>query len=138
MRVKISVTKNIIGRVAGQLPALALEIVQHVGVGIQGKAIAGAVQGPTGDFARGFQFEARTTATGATGEITNNVEYAPYVEFGTGARGSGSNYPGKPEGLAYTAAWPGMAARPTLTPAVEEGRKEWKNEWRSLRRRIRA
>lgn len=138
MRVKISVTKNVLGRVAASLPAAALEIVQYVGVGIQAKAAAGAVIGPTGDFARGFQFEARTTESGAVGEITNNVEYAPYVEFGTGARGSGSSFPGKPEGIQYTSSWPGMIARPTLTPAVEEGRKEWKQEWRSLRRRLRA
>lgn len=138
MRVKISVTKNKIAAVAAQLPDAALAIVQQVGVGIQGAAAANAVIGPTGDFARGFQFEARKTASGAVGEITNNVEYAPYVEFGTGARGSGSSFPGKPAGIAYSAGWAGVAARPALTPAVEAARPEWKSEWRSLRRSLKA
>ena len=138
MRVKITVTKNKLADVARQLPDAALAIVQQVGSGIHSKAVAGAVIGPTGDFARGFEFDGgKRTSAGAYGEITNNVEYAPYVEFGTGARGQASNFPGKPD-VSYSGGWAGMAARPTLTPAVEEGRREWKAEWRALRRRLRA
>lgn len=55
-----------------------------------------------------------------SGEVSTPVEYSVYVEFGTGARGEASSFPGKPEGITYTAGWPGMAARPYLTPAVEE------------------
>ena len=137
MRVKISVTKNLLPSVAAQLPDLAYDIVEQVALGIRAKAAAGAPI-RTGDLARGYDHLSKRTATGAYGEVFNNVEYAPYVEFGTGSRGAGSMFPGKPEGLSYTMGWMGMAARPHLTPAVEEARVEWKQEWRSLRRRLRA
>jgi hypothetical protein len=138
VRVKITVTKNLLPQVAANLPLVAYEIVEQVALGIRQKAAAGAPIGPTGDLARGYDHMSKRTSTGAYGEVWNNVEYAPYVEFGTGQRGSASTFPGKPEGLAYTAGWIGMAARPHFTPAVEEGRVEFKSEWRNLRRRLRA
>lgn len=55
-----------------------------------------------------------------SGEVSTSVEYAVFVEYGTGQRGASSGFEGKPEGISYTQSWPGMSARPYLTPAVEE------------------
>jgi len=51
--------------------------------------------------------------------VTNgtNVEYGPFVEFGTGQRGAGSGVT-PPEGYQYGGK-PGMVAQPYLTPAYE-------------------
>lgn len=136
MRVKITVTKNLLPSIAAQLPAAALEIVQQVGTGILSQTVA-ATHIDSGDMARAWQFTAARTATGAYGEITNNVEYAPYEEFGTGAEGQSYQFPGKPDDLQYTQSWKGRPGHPALTPAVEAGRREWDTEWGSLRRRLR-
>ena len=137
MIVKISVVKNLLPSIASQLPEIAYDIVEKVAIGIHQRAAAAAPI-DTGTLARGYQHETQRTATGAYAEVFNNVEYAPYVEFGTGAAGAGSSFPGKPEGLNYTSGWAGMAARPHFTPAVEQGRIEFKNEWRSIRSRFRG
>lgn len=54
--------------------------------------------------------------------VGSNVEYAPYVEFGTGDTGEASPggrwYGDHPSGASYTAGWPGMRAQPYLRPAV--------------------
>lgn len=50
-----------------------------------------------------------------------NVEYGPYVEFGTGDAGQwsgGAKYRGHDSGAKYTEGWPGMYARPYLRPAL--------------------
>ena len=56
-------------------------------------------------------------------QIGSNVEYAPYVEYGTGRRGSslyvardGSAY--ETEGLTFRGDWPGMGPHPYLRPAL--------------------
>lgn len=55
-------------------------------------------------------------------EVGSNVEYAPYVEYGTGDTGEASPggrwYGDHPSGVSYTAGWPGQRAQPYLRPAV--------------------
>jgi len=63
---------------------------------------------------------AAATSDPLTWEIEPHTDYAGYVEFGTGQRGIASNYPGKPDDLTYRPDWPGMTARPYLTPAALE------------------
>ena len=56
-----------------------------------------------------------------TAQVGSNVEYAPYVEFGTGDAGAwsgGADYMGHDSGASYTAGWPGMRAQPYLRPAL--------------------
>ncbi len=48
-------------------------------------------------------------------DIGTNVEYAPYVEFGTGQRGDSS--------VAHRHDWDGMAPRPFLHPALQANKK---------------
>lgn len=64
--------------------------------------------------------EASVIAT--EGEVGTAVLYAPYVEYGTGERGAESDVEGKPGDITYSSGWPGMSARPYLTPAAEAER----------------
>ncbi|WFA10334.1 HK97-gp10 family putative phage morphogenesis protein [Tissierella sp. Yu-01] len=55
------------------------------------------------------------------GIVSTNLEYAPYVEFGTGQRGEGSPSPPKYGGdLSYREDWSGMAAQPYMYPALRQ------------------
>lgn len=54
--------------------------------------------------------------------VGSDVEYAPFMEFGTGERGAnapdGPSYKGHPSGVSYTPGWPGVDPRPYLRPAL--------------------
>jgi len=52
----------------------------------------------------------------AEAAVYTEVEYAPYVEFGTGIRGAAS--PGAGPGP-YSPNWPGMVAQPYMRPALD-------------------
>ncbi|GLC88700.1 HK97-gp10 family putative phage morphogenesis protein [Lysinibacillus piscis] len=57
------------------------------------------------------------------GKVSTNVEYAAYVEFGTGQRGEGSPSPPKsPQNLNYRQDWAGMDAQPYLYPALQQNK----------------
>lgn len=51
------------------------------------------------------------------------AEHGAYVEFGTGARGEGSQFEGKSDEVEYTTEKAGMPAQPYLTPNVERQRE---------------
>lgn len=76
----------------------------------------------TGELRRSIDFQ--VADDGAEGVIYSNVEYAPYVEFGTGiyaSRGGGRQTPWTyraKDGNFYTTS--GMAAQPFLEPALEQ------------------
>jgi HK97 gp10 family phage protein len=60
-----------------------------------------------------------------SGEVSTNVEYAAYVEFGTGQRGEESPSPPKFGGdIRYRQNWKGMAAQPYLYPALKQSEQE--------------
>lgn len=52
------------------------------------------------------------------GGVGSNVEYAAYVELGTGSAGAGSPYP-YPRTARYTMAWRGMRARAMIGNAAK-------------------
>lgn len=54
-------------------------------------------------------------------EVSPNVEYAPYPEFGTGQRGMASKIE-RPEGVQYRADWKGQDAHPYMYPAYLQTR----------------
>lgn len=58
---------------------------------------------------------------GLTGDIGTDVNYAMYVEFGTGQRGKASVHPELPPNYIHGLK-PGMPAQPFLSPAFEEER----------------
>ena len=49
-------------------------------------------------------------------QVYTNLEYGPYVEFGTGQRGAESNID-RSDGVSYKADWKGMHAQPYMAPA---------------------
>lgn len=64
------------------------------------------------------------TENEVVGKVYTNVEYARYVEFGTGQRGSGSYpYEGELEfPLTYREDWAGMSPEPFMYPAMKNSR----------------
>ena len=78
----------------------------------------------TGELAGSIHMEQKKTATGREGRVYTNLEYAMYVEFGTGVRGNGS-YPYDIDGidLAYKEDWQGMKAQPYMYPALKNNEK---------------
>lgn len=55
-----------------------------------------------------------------TGQVSANMSYAGYVEFGTGIRGAASPGAGP---YPYSSTWPGMVAQPYLRPALDTARQ---------------
>ena len=53
--------------------------------------------------------------------IGTNVEYAPYVEFGTGVRGQSTNKNTK-IAVSYKQDWAGQSAQPFLAPALRNNK----------------
>lgn len=70
----------------------------------------------TGHLRNSIKTKSETTQDGASAQVFTNVEYAPYVEFGTGERGRVSDIE-RPEGISYKADWKGQTAQPYMTPA---------------------
>lgn len=70
----------------------------------------------TGHLRNSIKTKSQSTQDGAEAQVYTNLEYAPYVEFGTGQRGSESNID-RPEGISYKADWKGMPAQPYMSPA---------------------
>ena len=63
------------------------------------------------------------------GRVYTNINYAPYVEFGTGIRGNGK-YPYANEldfQLAYKEDWGGMSPQPFMYPALKGAEKYVEN-----------
>lgn len=57
------------------------------------------------------------------GEVSTNLEYAPYVEFGTGQRGMKTNKNTEVK-VAYRADWAGQKAQPYMYPAYTDTREK--------------
>ena len=72
--------------------------------------------GNTGHLKNSIKTKSKATQSGAEAQVFTNLEYAPYVEFGTGQRGRESNID-RPQGVSYKANWKGQSAQPYLTPA---------------------
>ena len=53
--------------------------------------------------------------------VGTNVEYAPYVEFGTGVRGQSTNKNTK-IAVSYKQDWAGQSAQPFLAPALRNNK----------------
>jgi hypothetical protein len=117
-RTSVEVVRNDFPKIARALPQIAYEAVSETVVAIEGQYRA-TVHVDLGQLVNSIESEAEPTAEGAEGAVGATAEHAPYEEFGTGARGSGSNFPGKPQ-VPYTAGWIGREAHPALTPAVLE------------------
>ncbi len=78
----------------------------------------------TGNLAGSIHMDVRKHGDNIEGRVYTNVQYAPYVEFGTGMKGNGS-YPYKIAGLnlKYKNDWSGMTAQPYMYPALKHNEK---------------
>lgn len=105
---------------------------------VHGQAKALVPPNGTGTLAGSIHMEQKKTVTGREGRVYTNLEYAPYVEFGTGIKGDGT-YPHKVKGLnleyrdtpwvywddkqekfIYTT---GQKAQPYMYPALKQNEK---------------
>lgn len=91
----------------------------------------------TGNLRNSIHMKVTVTSNGCQGKVYTNVEYAPFVEFGTGIKGNGT-YPYKLKNisLAYRdSPWiytpdgkkfyytKGQKAQPFMYPALEQNKK---------------
>ncbi len=78
-----------------------------------------------GNLRKSLHMEVEDKEKETVGKVATNMEYAPYVEFGTGRRGTGS-YPYEIEGvqLSYNQKYAGQTAQPYLYPSLENNRDE--------------
>lgn len=65
--------------------------------------------------------KAKVQGENVTATVSTNLEYAPYVEFGTGSRGQSTNTNTEVE-VSYRSDWRGNKAQPFLWPALRESR----------------
>lgn len=65
--------------------------------------------------------KAKIQRENVTATVSTNLEYAPYVEFGTGSRGQSTNTNTEVE-VSYRSDWRGNKAQPFLWPALRENR----------------
>ena len=65
--------------------------------------------------------KAKVQGESVTATVSTNLEYAPYVEFGTGSRGQSTNTNTEVE-VSYRSDWRGNKAQPFLWPALRENR----------------
>ena len=66
---------------------------------------------------------AKVEGSTVAGYVHTNVEYAIYVEFGTGRRGNGQYPYETKENLTYDQDWPGMAPQPYLGRSLHTNKK---------------
>lgn len=92
---------------------------------VQGDAKALAPVGETGRLRNSIKADVKEESGRVVGIVSTNLEYAPYVEFGTGQRGDASPSPPKYDGpLSYRQDWKGMPAQPFLFPAADQNREK--------------
>lgn len=75
----------------------------------------------TGALRESIHHEIKTEESKIIGRVFTNLEYAPFVEFGTGIRGDGQ-YPYASEldfQLVYKEDWKGMRPQPYMYPAIK-------------------
>ena len=108
---------------------LVLEAVQN----IESRAKQDVPIGPTGNLGNSIAASGVSVTAGKVeAEVNVSMEYAAYVNYGTGARGSSSTVPGRGPEIAYSGGWIGMTARPFLSQAAEVVGKEFMAAWQKL------
>lgn len=81
----------------------------------------------TGRLVNSIHMSVREDGANTVGKVSTNVEYAPYVEFGTGQRGAQSNYEKAAElGLSYSSTRAGQVAQPYMYPALKRNEQSIK------------
>ncbi|MFC5468414.1 HK97-gp10 family putative phage morphogenesis protein [Cohnella suwonensis] len=77
-----------------------------------------------GQLRNSIKAETKEEGGNVVGRVFTNLEYAAYVEYGTGQRGEDSPSPPKsPEDIYHRQDWTGMPAQPYLYPAARENKE---------------
>lgn len=118
----IEIIRNDLPKIAGQVDERAQQLVRETVLFIEGASKSAAPIGETGALAGGIQSDIERTAEGWRGTVFDAVDYAAYVNYGTGSRGASSNVPDRPAEIAYTGSWLGMPARPFMSQAAADAR----------------
>jgi len=108
------------------LPAVAAAVEE--GAGAVRDFARDIVPVDTGRLLMSIRPEVEIVGQRVTGYVVAGMEYAAYVEFGTGARGAGSAGAGP---FNYRMDWPGMSAQPYLRPALDMARPNVLDAFRS-------
>ena len=118
----IEVVKNDLPMIAGKIDQQAEQAVRETTLFIESQAKSDAPIGPTGNLASAISSEMSAVGDGFRGEVFDSMDYAAYVNYGTGSRGSSSAVPERPAEITYTGSWLGMTARPFMSQAAADAR----------------
>lgn len=77
----------------------------------------------TGNLRTSIHAKVKEEGDTVTGTVEPTIEYAPYLEFGTGQKGMSSSIE-RPEGIHYSADWKGQDAQPYMYPAYLDQREK--------------
>lgn len=112
--------ENHLAQAGEEIQDAARAVVTKAALDIQGQAVAKAPVSRSGGLLKSSVQAIVPDSWGPeiAGGVGSNVEYAAYVELGTGARGAGSSYP-YPRTARYTMSWPGMTARAFIANAAK-------------------
>ena len=77
----------------------------------------------TGQLRASINLNIKENNVSISGEVEPEVEYAAYVEFGTGIKGMSSKIE-RPESIHYSANWKGQSAHPYMYPAYLQTRED--------------
>lgn len=130
----IKIIKNDFPKIVTDIDNKARDIVRETTLFIEGAAKSAAPIGETGNLASGIQGggDVEKTAEGYEGAVYDPIEYAAYVNYGTGSRGQTSDVPGRTSEITYTGSWLGMPANPFMSQAAEDGRARFNNAFQKL------
>ena len=129
---RIEVIRNDLPAIAGRVDQQAESAVRETTLFIESEATASAPIGPTGNLANGNQSSVERTGDGWRGEVWNVMDYASYVNYGTGSRGSASAVPDRPPEITYTGSWLGMPARPFMSQAAADAKPRFNDALRRI------
>lgn len=73
----------------------------------------------TGDLRQSIDKETKVSGDKVTTTVGTSMEYAPYVEFGTGQKGEATNGNSNVD-VSYRQDWVGQPAQPILYPALKD------------------
>ena len=134
--VKIKNIDSLINKLNGLANMDLSTVVKNTTLEVQGRAKALAPVGETGNLKGSIRADIKKKGTFIEGRVSTNLNYAPYVEFGTGSKGNGT-YPHniKDVNLTYRSTpwafvkddeviWTnGQVAQPFMYPAVKGAEK---------------
>ena len=123
----VSITLNGMSELQAKTDKLPDKIMESLAKGVN--QAAGLVEGSakrlcpvdTGTLRSSIHIMKHATATEPKAIVGTNIEYAPYVEFGTGVRGQSTNT-NKNVSVSYSSDHAGQVAQPYLAPALRNNK----------------